>query len=127
MVLGWRGSGGVIDTSQNVGASSPMSDMIVVQILMSPAIPVAGQTVTFHATVKNQGNAATPAGVKNGLVFYVDGTPVTWAAYFTSSLAPGASVILTANGGPSGSSTWTAPPCTHPAPTLINHQNLFPD
>jgi hypothetical protein len=93
------------------GAGLP--DLIVTGISWSPANPAAGQAVTFSATIKNQGMASTPNGVIHGVLFSVDGTPVTWSDNSTASLAPGASRTVTANGGPSGSSTWTATAGTH--------------
>jgi len=81
-------------------------DLIVSSISASPAAPVAGQNVTFSAVVKNQGPGATPAGTITGVAFSVNGQQVTWSDSNTASIAPGASVTLTANGGPSGASYW---------------------
>lgn len=85
-----------------------LPDLIVTAVSWSPANPSAGQAVTFSATIKNQGTAATPSGVIHGVLFSVDGTPMNWSDNSTASLAPGDSRTVTANGGPSGSSTWTA-------------------
>src|SRR4030095_7216791 len=93
--------------------SSGTPDLIVTSVSWSPANPAAGQAVTFSATIKNQGTASTPNGVIHGVLFSVDGTPVTRADNSTASRAPGASRTVTANGGPSGSSTWTATAGTH--------------
>src|SRR5262245_19652663 len=92
---------------------SDQPDLIVTDVSWLPANPAAGQAVTFSATIKNQGTAPTPSGVIHGVLFSVDGTPVTWSDNSTASLAPGASRTVTANGGPSGSSTWTATAGTH--------------
>ena len=100
-----------LTSSMTVGAGQP--DLIVTAISWSPASPVAGNAVTFSATIKNQGTAATPSGVIHGVSFSVDGTQVNWSDTNTSSLAAGASITLTANSGPSGSSTWTATSGTH--------------
>ena len=40
-------------------------------------------------------------------VFSVNGQGTNWSDTHTSSIAPGQSVVVTANGGPAGSSTWT--------------------
>jgi hypothetical protein len=64
--------------------------------------------VLFSATVMNQGSAATPAGIKLGVLFYVDGAPVSWSDDDTQALGPGDSVLLTANGGPGPTEFWTA-------------------
>lgn len=82
-------------------------DLSIVQITSSPANPVSGQPVTFSAVVKNSGSA-TRSGTIVGVAFYVNGTFVSWSDRFNTSLAAGASVTLTANYGPTGSSTWAA-------------------
>ncbi|GAB7192549.1 hypothetical protein NUM3379_32580 [Kineococcus sp. NUM-3379] len=82
-------------------------DLVVTAVGWTPANPVAGQPVTFTATVRNQGTAPTPAGVVHGVGFQVDGVLRTWSDNSTASLAPGASVTLKAVGGPAGS-TWNA-------------------
>lgn len=88
-------------------------DLIVTDISWSPAYPTVGDAVTFSATIQNVGTAATPDGVVHGIPFYVDGTAVSWSDTYTQSMAPGESVILTATGGPAGTSTWTATEGTH--------------
>src|SRR5439155_470161 len=75
--------------------------------------PTAGQAVTFSATVKNQGTAPTPAGTIVGALFSVDGTPASWSDTHTQALAAGATITLTANGGPSNLATWTATSGSH--------------
>lgn len=110
-----------LSSSMTVGTGQP--DLIVTAITWSPAAPVRGQAVTFSATIKNQGTAATPAGVIHGVGFSVDGTEVTWSDLFTSSLAPGASVTVTANSGPTGSSTWTATSGTHTILAFVDDVN----
>ena len=84
------------------------SDLVVTEVSWSPAQPKAGEPVTFSATIKNQGQAATPAGVVHGVAFFVGGTMVNWSDTSTQSLAAGASVKVTANNGPTGASTWLA-------------------
>ena len=92
-----------------------LPDLIVTNISMSPANPASGQAVTFTATTKNQGTAATPSGVSIGVTFFIDGNPVSASDNNIISLAPGASVNLTANQapGPGGSSTWLAAAGSH--------------
>jgi len=90
-------------------------DLVVTDISWEPANPTPGSAVTLKATIKNQGTAATPAGVIHGVFFtFDDGAagPSVWSDSHTASLAPGASVTLTANGGPAGS-IWTAVEGTH--------------
>ncbi len=90
-------------TSQPTGEA----DLIVTDIRVSPTNPVAGEPVTFSATIQNQGGRATPGGVIHGVLFYVDNAPIVWSDDHTASIEPGASVTVTANGGPAGTSTWT--------------------
>src|SRR2546430_1516258 len=68
---------------------------------------LAGSTVTFKATVLNQGSASWPSGTNLGVGFLIDGTQVSYEGGYASSLGIGASVLLTANGGPTGG-TWPA-------------------
>jgi hypothetical protein len=81
-------------------------DLVVTSTSWSPANPATGQPVTFSATIKNQGTGATPAGTILGVQFRVNGGSPTWSDTHTASLAAGASITLTANGG-TGGSTWT--------------------
>ena len=101
------------DVTSVPGSGSGQPDLIVTDVSWSPANPAPGNAVTFSATIKNQGTAPTPSGVIHGVLFSVDGMPVTWSDNSTASLDPGASRTVTANGGPSGSSTWTATAGTH--------------
>ena len=79
-----------------------------------------GTAVTFKAVVRNAGSAATPSGVIHGVGFRVDGRTVTWSDTYVSSLAPGASVTLTANGGADGSATWTAEAGLHTVEAYVD-------
>jgi hypothetical protein len=90
-----------------------LPDLIVTAISWSPASPAVGSAVTFSATIKNQGAAATPGGIIHGVSFWVDGTQVSWSDTSTTSLAVGATRVLTANSGPTGSAAWTATSGTH--------------
>ena len=54
-----------------------LPDLIITSISMSPANPTSGQAVTFTATIKNQGTAATPSGVSIGVYFFIDGNPAS--------------------------------------------------
>ncbi len=79
--------------------STQKSDLIVTAV--TPASAAKGDVVAPTATVKNQGSVATPAGTILDVAFFVDDTTV-WSDTNTTSLAPGASVTLTANGGDNG-------------------------
>lgn len=105
--------------------AASLPDLIVTGFSMSPAAPVAGQAVKFTATIKNQGAGPTPVGVIIGVLFSVDGAPITWSDTDSTSLAAGASVTLTANSGPAGSATWTATTGTHALQVQVNDINRF--
>jgi glucan endo-1,3-alpha-glucosidase len=95
-----------------VVAQSGTPDLIVTNVSWTPANPLPGQSVTFSATVKNQGPVATPAGTIIGVLFSVDNAGTVWSSTY-SSLAAGASMNLTANGSASGVITWPATPGNH--------------
>lgn len=99
-------------------------DLVVSDISWSPEKPAIGQAVTFKATIKNQGDGATPAGTTNKVSFAVDGTAVTWSDNYNTSLAPGASVTLTANAGVAGS-TWNMAGPNQTITATVNVPNLI--
>ncbi len=101
----------------------PAVDVVVSDVSWTPADPVTGTGVTFKATVKNRGTIATPSGTVLGVSFKVDGKQVSWSDTYTSSLAPGASVTLTANSGPSGSAGWTATEGSHTVEAHVDDIN----
>ncbi|HEY6556139.1 MAG TPA: family 16 glycosylhydrolase [Polyangiaceae bacterium] len=107
-------------------ASCDSPDLVVTQITLSPSSPGAGNPVTFSATVRNQGTAATPAGTTVGVLFSVDGNPVAWSDTFSQSLAAGATVNLTANGGPSGA-TWLATSGSHQVVAFVDDIDRIPN
>jgi hypothetical protein len=95
-----------------VAAAPKAPDLVVTGVQWAPD-PVAGEKVLFTATIKNTGNAPTPAGVIHGVGFQLDGKLVTWADAWTQSLQPGQWVTVTAVGGPTGQATWTATAGNH--------------
>jgi hypothetical protein len=97
--------------------------LAVTNVSFSPANAAPGQAVTLSATVQNRGSSATPAGTIVGVRFDVDGAIATWSDTNTSSLAPGASVTLTANSGPSGRSTWSATAGSHTLQAWVDDVN----
>ncbi len=103
-----------------------LPDVIVTAVTWTPNPAYANNHVTFSATVKNQGTAPTPSGTILGIGFSIDGGPnVTWSGGYTASVAPGASVTLTANGGPTGSSAWIATPGVHTLTATADDINRF--
>jgi len=100
-------------------------DLVVTDISWKPADPATGSAVTLSATIKNQGDAATPAGAKHGVIFtFDDGAagPGVWSDTHTGSIAPGAWVTLTANGGSAGA-TWKATLGTHTVKANVDDVN----
>lgn len=111
------------DASLTVGGGAGQPDLVVTAISWSPASPTVGQPVTFSATIKNQGTGATPA-LKHGVAFSINGAQGPWIDTYNTSLAPGASVTITASGGPSGA-TWTASSGTHTIGALVDDVALI--
>jgi hypothetical protein len=105
-----------------------LPDLIVTSVGWTPNPVFANSNVTFRATVKNQGTAPTPLGVVLGVGFSLDGGPnVSWSGSYTASLAPGTSVTLTADGGPTGSSTWRATAGFHTFTATADDVNRIPE
>jgi len=102
-------------------------DLTVTNLMFSPTTFAPGQAVTFSATIKNEGNVATPAGTILGTRFEIDGQLVTWSDTNTQSLAPGESRTLTANSGPQGLATWTATSGIHRLSSWVDDVNRIND
>jgi len=51
---------------------------------------------------------------------------VTWSDTFTGPLAPGDSVVVTADNGPTGSATWSALTGTHTVVATVDDVNPNP-
>jgi hypothetical protein len=111
-----------LDSLTTTAAGTP-ADLVVTGLTWTPASPQAGGSVAFTATIKNQGGTATPA-IKHGVNFTVDGVQVAWSDNNTASLAAGAAVTLTANGGPAGA-TWKATAGSHTVQAYVDDQNLI--
>ena len=100
-------------------------DLVVTDISWTPAKPASGDAVTLSATIKNQGDAPTPAGTKHGVLFtFDDGAagPGVWSDTHTAAVAPGASVTLTATGGSAGA-TWKAVLGTYTVKATVDDVN----
>jgi len=105
--------------------TNALPDLVVTAISWTPANPAVGSNVVFRATVRNQGSGATPAGVILGVGFSVNGNLVSWSGSHTASLAPGASLTLAADGGPSGVNYWTATAGVHTVTAHVDDVNRF--
>lgn len=102
-------------------ASAPARpDLVVTSLKWAPLSPVGGQQIRFSAVITNQGKAATPAGTISGVAFEVDGHKRTWSDDTTTAIQPGQSVVVTANGGPTGSATWAATGGTHTVRAVVD-------
>ena len=105
--------------------STGKPDLVVTDISWTPANPAPGSAVTMKATIKNQGDAPTPAGVKHGVLFTFDdgaaGSGI-WSDTHTTSIAPGSWVTVTANGGSAGA-TWKAVEGTHTVRAHVDDVN----
>jgi len=113
-----------------VGTSKPTSfqvyqlpDLEVTDINWTPADPAVGTPVTFSVTIRNIGLGPVPAGVIIGGIFEVDGSLVNWTDNYQSGLAPGASAVIAATWGPSGSNTWVMQQGTHRVSFLVDDVN----
>src|SRR5207237_10861949 len=98
-------SAGESPNSAQVSATptNGLPDVVVTALNWTPAGTLYAPTnVVFRATVLNQGSASTPGGTTLGVGFLVDGTQVSWSGGYSSALAPGSSIVLTADGGPTG-------------------------
>jgi subtilase family serine protease len=80
--------------------SPPTPDLVIQDITWSPENPSIGDTVTFTATIKNQGSGTADRSWVN---YYIDGTCQTSAS--VNPLDPGAAVTKTF--------TWTAQANSH--------------
>ena len=107
----------------SVVASPARPDLVVTGVSWTPSAPGTGAAVTFKATIKNQGTAATPADVVHGVVFKVDGVARTWSDTSTGSLAVGASRTVTANGGTAGKATWPGTTGQHTVQAVVDDIN----
>jgi Ca2+-binding RTX toxin-like protein len=104
-------SPGVSVTVKNTGAS-PLPDVIVTSLSYASGV--------FTSTVKNQGTAATPAGIAIGVGYSVDGVYRTWGAVASPPLAAGQSATVGTNGGP-----YTIPNGTHTITANVDDVNRF--
>ena len=113
-------------SAKPVGSTAPgLPDLIVSSMTWTPANPQPGDHVVFTVVVTNQGTQATPAGTVLGVGFDFDGSMVAtvWEDTDTASLAPGASVTLTATNGTAGVSYWIATAGAHSVTAWVDDVN----
>jgi hypothetical protein len=122
----WGGATFNIDSNHANGpVASPdatsLADLVVDSVSVSPAIPVAGQAVTFTAVVRNAGTAPTPSGVPIGVAYRIDGTPVT-RGVVSGPLASGASVSVGAT-----ASSLSVTPGSHVVAAVADDLGAIPE
>ncbi|HEX7412163.1 MAG TPA: glycoside hydrolase family 3 C-terminal domain-containing protein, partial [Bacteroidales bacterium] len=83
-------------------------DLKIINVYSVPRYPLAGEKVTFLATVKNYGTIATTAGTIHKVVFNVNGVDVTWSVNYNKSIPAGGMAMICANDGINGKNTWLA-------------------
>ncbi|WP_329343318.1 discoidin domain-containing protein [Streptomyces sp. NBC_00663] len=91
------------------------SDVITTSVTTTPSSPSAGDTVSFKATVKNQGTEPTAAGSHGVTLTLLDkqgATVTTLTGSYDATLAPGDSAVVTL--GP-----WTAANGTYTVKTVL--------
>lgn len=111
-----RVAGALVAGALALGTGSPagpahagdLPNLVVASVSATPSTAPAGTPVLFRATIRNTGRGASPAGVVHRVAFAVDGQVVSWSDKRLDPLAPGASAIVTANDGRTGTATWTA-------------------
>jgi len=97
-------------------SSTALSDLKVQDITWSPENPSIGDTVTFTATIKNQGNGSS-AG--NRVFFYLDGS----TSYLTYMNFGG----LSSGGTTDVIFTWTALAGDHTFRAVVDRDNTIPE
>jgi hypothetical protein len=105
-----------------------LPDVVITSVSWTPANALVGSNMVFKVTVQNRGSAATPLGVTLGVGFNMDGAgTVSWSGGYSSALAPNASVMLTADGGPFSVNYWTATAGAHTLVATVDDINRFPE
>lgn len=96
-------------TVASSGQTGP-ADLVIDDIIFSPANPSPTDAITMSAVVRNAGGTAVPSGTIIGVGFrHPAGVnpPLCWSDTYQDGLAPAATVTLVANSSPSGSATVT--------------------
>ncbi|NAZ85087.1 CARDB domain-containing protein [Kineococcus indalonis] len=108
-------------------AAPELPDLVVTDV--SPAVGsyVQGSRVVFQATVRNVGTTAKEWGAVVGVSFAVDGRVVSWSDDSATSIAPGESVTLRANAGPTGSNTWAVSAGHHTVRAWVDDVDRIPE
>jgi subtilase family serine protease len=97
-------------------------DMVITNLWWEPASPNAGDKVTFHATIKNQGTAATPSDQYTGVAFWINGQKLNLWTGSDGAIQPGQSVNVQADGG---EITWTATQGSHSIRAMVDDAGRY--
>ncbi len=112
-----------VGAAQTTTAAPTYPDMIITKVWWEPSSPTAGNQVTFHATIKNQGTAATPNNQTNGVAFWIDGNKLNlWSGGSYGAIQPGQSVDVQADGG---DVTWTATQGSHSIRAMVDDAGRY--
>ncbi|MFI7547053.1 discoidin domain-containing protein [Actinoplanes sp. NPDC049599] len=109
---------GQVAEFQVIGNPAPNPDLTVTALSFSPAAPVETDAVTLSATVRNAGNAGSPASNVN---FYLGTTKVGTAD--VGALAAGASATVTANIGARNAGTYVLSAKVDEANTVVEQND----
>lgn len=119
--------GNVSDAVQTtVMTPAVFPDLIVTDVTWAPAQPMPGDKVRFTATIKNIGQADSPAKPL-GVSFFVDGKHICWSLGHKDAIKPGEVVTLSPDGGPNGNTIWLATAGTHQIMIHADDINRFPE
>ena len=97
-------------------SSTALSDLIVQDITWSPENPSIGETVTFTATIKNQGSGSS---VANRVYFYLDGSTSQLTYKNFGGLSSGATTDVIF--------TWNALANDHTFRAVVDRDNSIPE
>ena len=107
-------------------ADTGLPDLRINQILFNPAKPNAGDEVVFTAAVRNDGTNATAPDTRITVSFTIDGNVVGWVdTTLEDPIMPHTFRMVRMNGGPNGSSAWTATAGSYTVIALVDYLNLI--
>ena len=102
----------------------PLPDVVVRDINWSPISPEPGEAVTFFATLKNKGTAATPTGVAVGTGLQV-GSGYVGAFFVRNSSGQTTSLALGEEYSASFSGTWPANSGSYTVKAIVDDIDRF--